>query len=142
MFTGVTIDNSSEANARKTVDFTGGNFKGTYRRNAWNVENKSILLLGTNNTLYWPKPADDQHPAIGACRAYFYLGTYEAREFVLNFGEENIATSISEKFIVNSEKLATAAEWYDLQGRKLEKRPTKAGLYIYGGRKVLVRNKR
>ena len=32
--------------------------------------------------------------------------------------------------------------WYTLDGRKLEKQPTKAGLYLYGKRKVLVGDKR
>ena len=29
--------------------------------------------------------------------------------------------------------------WYDLQGRKLSAPPTKKGLYIHGGKKVIVK---
>ncbi len=31
--------------------------------------------------------------------------------------------------------------WYSLDGRKFSGKPTKSGLYIRGGRKVLVRDK-
>ena len=30
-------------------------------------------------------------------------------------------------------------EWYDLSGRKLDTKPTAKGLYINGGRKVVVK---
>ena len=36
-------------------------------------------------------------------------------------------------------QFAAAAEWYSLDGRKLEKQPTKAGLYIYKGKKVAIK---
>jgi hypothetical protein len=39
---------------------------------------------------------------------------------------------------VNSEKFATAT-WYDLNGRKLNGMPTKKGVYIMNGRKVVVK---
>jgi hypothetical protein len=47
-------------------------------------------------------------------------------------------TGLSEKGIVNSEKFATAT-WYDLNGRKLNGMPTKKGVYIMNGRKVVVK---
>jgi hypothetical protein len=31
-----------------------------------------------------------------------------------------------------------AGAWYTLHGRKLDKKPTRKGLYIYGGRKVVI----
>ena len=43
----------------------------------------------------------------------------------------------SEKGIVNSEKFATAT-WYDLNGRKVAA-PTKKGIYIMNGKKVVVK---
>jgi len=131
----VTIDN----NASTEVSFTGGKFVGTYDYKQYNTENKSILFLGSNNTLYWPQPADTDHPvAIGAFRAYFDLGSNTAgvRAFVLNFGDgeaQGIATT-------NYTNGADSSEaWYSLDGRKLDGRPTKSGLYIYGGRKLHVK---
>ena len=48
-----------------------------------------------------------------------------------------IATGISEKGIVKSEKFATAT-WYDLNGRKVTV-PSKKGIYIVNGKKVVVK---
>ena len=44
-------------------------------------------------------------------------------------------TSVSEEVKVNSEKFSTA-DWYDLNGRKIEGRPVKKGVYIVNGKKV------
>ncbi len=52
---------------------------------------------------------------------------------------EGVATSISEKGIVNSEKFATAADWYTLDGRRLSGKPSKKGIYLNGGRKVIIK---
>jgi hypothetical protein len=32
-----------------------------------------------------------------------------------------------------------AAAWYDMQGRKLNAKPTQKGLYIYKGKKVAIK---
>lgn len=132
MFTDVTIKSG-------TTDFESLDhkvqFKGTYTRTVWNEETPSILLLGTESTLYWPYNG----ASLGACRAYFELTDGEnARAFKLNFGE-NETTSLSEKVIVNSQEFATAAEWYTLEGKKLEGQPTKKGIYIMNGKKVVVK---
>jgi hypothetical protein len=58
-----------------------------------------------------------------------------ARQFTLVFDE---TTGVSEKGIVNSEEFATAT-WYDLNGRKLDKMPTKKGIYVNNGRKFVVK---
>jgi hypothetical protein len=125
VFTGVTIDNTMH-----NADFTGGTFKGTYERKVWNEENKSILFVGTNNTLYWPTAGGH----VNACRAYFDLGTYEAREFVLNFDDQT--TGVIEVKEVNEVK---DDSWYTLNGVKLSGKPTKSGLYIHGNRKVVIK---
>ena len=48
------------------------------------------------------------------------------------------ATGISEELRVKSEEFATAA-WYDLNGRKLQAAPTKKGIYIRNGKKVVIK---
>ena len=125
VFTGVTIDNTMH-----NTDFTGGTFKGTYNPIVWNTENKNILFVGTNNTLYWPTAGGHMN----ACRAYFDLGTYEAREFVLNFDDQT--TGVIEVKEVNEVK---DDSWYTLNGVKLSGKPTKAGLYIHNGKKVIIK---
>ena len=130
VFKGVTVQNSSN-----NVPFTGGAFKGTYAWQEYTQENKSILLLGAENTLYWPQPDGDTYPSIGAFRAYFELGGgQEAREFVLNFGE--IETSLPQPL---QREGSQAGAWFDLSGRKLSDKPTKKGVYIHGGRKVVIK---
>ena len=125
VFTGVTIDKTM-----RNADFTGGTFKGTYSPIVWDTENKSILFVGTNNTLYWPTAGGHMN----ACRAYFDLGTYEAREFVLNFDDQT--TGVIEVKEVNEVK---DDSWYTLNGVKLSGKPTKTGLYIHNGKKVIIK---
>lgn len=74
---------------------------------------------------------------VGPNKAWLSINTGEpsARAITLVFDE---TTGLSEKGIVNSEKFATAT-WYDLNGRKLDKMPTKKGVYIMNGRKVVVK---
>ena len=127
VFTGVTIDNTN-----RDVDFTGGSFKGTYARMSWDTQNKSILFVGDNNNLHWP----EEGAGLGACRAYFELADGQhAREFVLNFGEGE-KTEIVE---IDNGQLTIDNSWYDLNGRKLNGKPTKKGLYIVNGRKVVIK---
>ena len=52
---------------------------------------------------------------------------------------EGSTTSISEKGIVNSEKFATATEWYTLDGRRLSGKPSQKGIYLNRGRKVIIK---
>jgi hypothetical protein len=49
---------------------------------------------------------------------------------------ENLPTGINEKLIVNSEKFATATDWYTIDGRKLQGEPKQNGIYIIKGKKV------
>ena len=129
VFTGVTIDNTM-----RNADFTGGTFKGTYSPIVWDTENKSILFVGTDNTLYWPTAGGH----VNACRAYFDLGTYEAREFVMNFDGENEVTSLPQPLQKEGSQ-ANATGWYTLDGRKLNGKPTTKGLYIHNGKKVIIK---
>jgi uncharacterized repeat protein (TIGR02543 family) len=127
VFTGVTVDNTN-----RDVTFTGGSFKGTYSPMSWDAEDRSILFLGEDNNLHWPLAGAN----IGACRAYFELTDGQpAHEFVLNFGEET--TSLRE--ISNEELVISNYDYYTLDGRKLDGKPTKKGLYIHGGRKVVIK---
>ena len=71
---------------------------------------------------------------VTAFRAYFDLGGAHARQFVLNFGEETNAV-----FDLNNKEERRNNSWYSLDGVKLDGEPTKKGLYIYGGRKVVIK---
>lgn len=56
----------------------------------------------------------------------------------MRFVDEEEATSISEKGIVKSDKYATA-QWYTLDGRELDGKPTQRGIYIVNGKKVVIK---
>ena len=127
VFSNVVIDNTM-----RNVAVTGATFKGTYGPTALTADDKTKLFLA-NNMLWYPTA----NLTVKACRAYFVLdNAVQAREFILDFGEET--TSLSEELRVKSEEFATAA-WYTLDGRKLSGKPTAKGIYIVNGHKVVVK---
>ena len=77
---------------------------------------------------------------IAAGKAYLSIPTSSvpaSANFVgLEFEDEE-TTGISEEIILNSEK--TAGEWYTLDGRKLDRKPSQKGVYILNGRKSVVK---
>ena len=81
----------------------------------------------------------DTDEGIPAHRCVLSIGSSSAaRVLTIGIGDETTAIE-SEKVTVNSEKFAAATVWYDLQGRKLDKQPTKKGLYIYNGKKTVIK---
>ena len=116
------------------MTFTGGSFKGTYAPIIWPDENPSILFLGEKNQLHWP----DANASLGAFRAYFDLAGAPAREFKLNFdGEGSQTTGIGRTDFTDITDKADA--WYTVNGVKFSGVPAKKGMYIHGGRKVIVK---
>ena len=140
-FNGVTID----AEDRSVTSADGKvTFKGTYQPIVWDSKDRSILFLGAQNTLYYPQPSGGNSPSIGAFRAYFQLAdgitavdpVDGIRAFMLNFGDSETSGIIT----TNSMNITNgAAAWYTLDGRKLNGKPTKKGLYINNGRKFPVK---
>ncbi|MCR4810002.1 MAG: hypothetical protein K5896_09100 [Prevotella sp.] len=132
VFSGVTISATGPTTVVSTDEKVS--FKGNY--NPVSVEaSESILFMGGDNTLYYPHAAR----TINAFRAWFDLGSNKAREFRLSFGKEGEASSINEELRMKNEEFATAAGWYTLDGRKLDGKPAKKGLFIYNGRKVAIK---
>ena len=131
VFSSVTID--------KTVrDITSNNiisFKGTYVPLSFTNSDESTLFLGDNNMLYYPKSG----ARLGACRAYFQIGSDLARSFVLNFGDDS-ATGI---IAIGNSQLSTPnsqiSDWYTLDGRKLNGKPTAKGVYVKNGKKIVIK---
>ena len=79
---------------------------------------------------------------LGACRAYFQLNNgIEANAFSLNFdddGDNGKTTGIVEMSDVRG---MMSDAWYTLDGRKIANghKLTAKGLYIHGGRKVVIK---
>ncbi len=114
-------------------------FRGIFSPFAISGEDRSLLYLGADNTLYYPNAA----MTIGAFRAYFELAdgltagdpASGIRTFVLNFdGEE---TGIREINASTPSNLSNP--WFSLDGRRLSGKPAHGGLYLHNGRKVLIK---
>ena len=160
VFQAVTLD-ATDRSVSFDLDDTEGQekgitFCGTYDAMAFDAAEPSILFLGAGNTLYYPESG----AKIGAQRAYFDLGTAQARQFVLrfvedplteggNFDGEGTQNGIGHTEI--TEITERAGAWYTLDGVRLDGKPTKRsaegrllptgrkkGLYIHGGKKVVV----
>lgn len=128
------------ANTNSNVAFTGGTFKGNYAPLTINDNNRNdILLLTSGNKLGYAKT----NRTLNAFRAYFEIPTQSASQaqavssFVLDFGDEQ-ATAVIEAVRLNDKGETTNGQWYTLDGRRLYKQPTKAGLYINNGHKVII----
>ena len=118
-------------------------FRGTFAPEPIYASPATNLFLGAQNTLYWP--STDGY-TIGAFRAYFALAngltcgtpTSQVRAFSLGFGEEE-TTGISDATRLNNKEEIINNSWYTLDGVRLDGQPTKKGLYIHGGRKVVIK---
>ena len=72
-----------------------------------------------------------------ACRAYFQFSAEAMKriqQFVLDFGGDVTTGIIS----IDNEKLNESG-WYTVDGKKLEQQPTRKGLYIHNGVKVVIK---
>ena len=69
---------------------------------------------------------------IGANKAWLSISNSNARAINLVFDE---TTKITTTNLTN----LTNGNWYDLNGRKLDKMPTKKGVYILNGKKVVIK---
>ena len=142
VFEGVTIDATShDATVTDVLTFTG-----TYAPVSIGSEGDNTkLYLGSANKLYYP----DAAMTIGAHRAYFQLAegvtagepvsgsnAKQIRAFNLNFGDDE-ATGILTTNLTNSTN--SSNEWYSLDGRMLNGKPSRAGVYINNGKKVAIK---
>ena len=140
VFSGVTVSTT-------TNDAVGeaATFHGIYSPVSIGTDGDNTkLYLGAGNKLYWPNAA----MTIGAFRAYFQLAdgitagtpnnqtTNAVRAFVLNFGDEQTGiVSLS----ADSKDLKDCAAWYTPGGVRLDGKPSRAGVYINNGKKVVIK---
>ena len=145
VFSGVTIDADADGNydtetasPAVTTD-ERVRFLGTYKSTAFDAEDKSILLMGGENTLYYPTAG----AGIGAQRAYFKIGGDGAllarrlTAFNIDFGDDEATGIIS--LSTDSKDSKDNAAWYSLDGRKLQGKPSRAGVYINNGIKIVIK---
>ena len=141
VFYGVTIDKTDRSYDNGQSGDIRVRFLGTYKSTAFDSENKSILLMGGENTLYYPTSG----AGIGAQRAYFKIGSDAAlarrlTSFNIDFGGDDETTGIIELKNSRIEELNSVDAWFSLDGRKLDGKPTRTGLYINNGNIVVIKH--
>jgi hypothetical protein len=112
------------------------NFVGTFSSTQVPGDNKTILILGPNNSLYYPSEA----LSIAACRGYFTIpdaavSPSGAPQIVLGFGDGE-TTSIN-VLQGSGFKVQGSDTYYNLNGQRLSA-PQK-GINIVNGKKMLVK---
>ena len=142
-FTGVTITSTTPTDATSTdgqVTFVG-------RYSPFEITNSNIneiILLSSGNKLGYSKSERTiaNGKALRAFGAHFRIptaaGAPAMNNFVINFDSGDTVTGILEMRNEGNERNADA--WYTLDGRRIAdgQMPTAKGIYIHGGRKVVV----
>lgn len=135
---GVTID-PDEDNAKAEYDNgqTGGSkeiygtFKGTYHAGT-TVPNNCLFLSGNN---FWY--------STGSTNMKAFRGYFDFVDVLSDIANARIGMSFDDeptdvKHVTFNIKQNTG-EWYTLDGRKLDKKPTAKGVYVKDGRKVVIK---
>ena len=140
VFEGVTIDATERNYDNGESGDNHVRFCGTYKSTAFDSEDKSILLMGEENTLYYPA----EGAGIGSFRTYFKIGddgvllTRSLTDFNIDFGDDD-TTGLIEWKNGKMEEWKSFDSWYTLSGQKLLGKPTQNGIYINNGKKVVIK---
>ena len=137
MFALVTINDAAPTPVTSSDDVVS--FIGNYSPVDLDKDDKTVLFMGGENTLYYP----NDYVTINAFRAYFQLNNgYTMGEpdsninsIVLNFGEDGV-TGLTP---IPSPRGEGSDLWYAIDGRKLSGKPTQKGIYINNGKKVVIK---
>ena len=126
-FNGVTISNST------TPTTIGGvvSFVPVINPTAMTAGDKTTLFVTEGNKLTHPSTSGN----INGFRAYFQLPDANAHSFVLDLGDGE--TTGLEMMSDGRGKMSDV--WYNLQGRKLQSKPTAKGVYIVNGKKTIIK---
>ena len=76
---------------------------------------------------------------VNAFRNYFLFSDLPAGSRLELAFQDDETTSIEDMVIVDKAQPATADGWYTLDGRKFINKPTAKGIYIYNGRKMIIK---
>ena len=140
VFNGVTISSTTPTDAVGEA----ASFHGIYSPYSTGGEDRTMLYMGADNTLYYP----NTNMTINAFRAYFKLtdglvcgdpstaGAKGISNFVLNFGDGE-TTGISNH--LNNPTTKQPNDWFTLDGRRLSGKPSQKGLYIHNGNKIVIK---
>jgi hypothetical protein len=137
------FENVTISNTAGNVETQYADFIGNYSPKTFTGEDKSVLYIGANNTLYYPNAA----MTINACRAYFLLNGIEADALPatsvrLSFGDDGSVTEITTTDYTN---YTNTDAWFTLSGRKVNGQwsmvngQLKKGVYIVNGKKRVIK---
>jgi len=134
-FSGVVIDPNSASPHADYVDQYG-----TFKPVTLEADDKTVLYLGADNKLYYPKSAVTINSFHGYLKLQSNLVMGDlagVRSIELNFGDDT--TGLEELKNGRMEEWKTSDSWYTLDGKKLQGQPTKKGVFIVNGRKVVIK---
>ena len=123
---------SGNANSNGTVTF-----QGTFSSEALNRGDQTKLILGSNNTLYYPKGSEGTL-SVAACRGYFTIPSAVAAaapQMVMGFDDDE--TTGIQTIDVTPEGWNNAPAIYNLSGQRLN--ALQKGVNIVNGKKVVVK---
>ena len=136
-FTNVTIVNADEAARTVSMASDAVKFVGYYDAFDVAANNQNIYYMTADNKLKYTTV----DRTLKSLRAYFDFSGVptSAREFILDFGDGTITTSIDQ---IEDGRLKMDDSVYDLQGRKVDMQngQLKKGIYIVNGQKKVVRS--
>ena len=135
VFTGKAISDTEPT----TVTSQDGmvSFIGTYGTVSLAANDKSNIYFGANNKLLWP----DQNVTVGAFCAYFKINETAAvnakgiTSIDLIVDDEEATGIHNAEFIMQNDD---ADAWHTVGGIRLSGKPSKKGMYIHNGKKVVV----
>ncbi len=102
---------------------------------SFTADDKSILYLGAENTLYYPQSG----ASIGAFRAFFQLNGITAGEIShtrMFFGDDE---TLGIGGVTELDNHDAQQRVYDLNGRQVTMGQTKKGVYVVNGKKVIIK---
>ena len=156
--------NTTGGGDSKSADTEGWEFHGTYSRKIWDEESHDYGFAATSGTSTDGKESVEAGQfvrlTVGASarpmRCYLsYVGRNNARSLtrgataveelpgsitVRLIGSNGETTGIGTLDTKTGEMTFDSEAWYTLDGVKLNGKPTKKGLYINNGRKIVVKN--
>ena len=133
-FTGVEITSTAPTFWEGNGDYQGAiQFVGTYSPTALTGGDKTTMVLGADDKLYYPS----QNMSVNSCRGYFILPSkaVNAQELVMSFDDDEMTTTIQTLNVDKDSKDDNAV--YNLNGQRLS--APKKGLNIVNGKKVIIK---
>ena len=118
------------------VEFDGCKFVGQYDMFPINDANRfTIIMLGAENKIGYSAEPRDLHPF----RAHFEVPqSLAVKSYSISFGKAGESTGILST-PAQPQTLPADGNYYTLDGRRLPAKPTAKGVYIHGGRKVVIK---